>query len=424
MHSVFPSILAGLLTLGVLGPFPAALLRKGAPATHHNQRTPGETAAGLQSETITARANLQSTRSFNTRPLSSLGGYLWKTKKLYTLEPKKLDVDDDSEYVARMLSVGHQVSDPVFANGLLYFAVYVGNGYLVALDAKSGEQKWMFKRTGGVVSTPAIVGDTVYLGVDSRTIVSLNAFTGEEQWRFTAAPVGEPAKGLLIKIRGHGYAASPVASGGLVLFGTIDGDFFAVDAQKHQLTWGVHLGGMLGPITVGRELVYSHSSAGFLFALDAKTGKERWRIKGRYSLPVTADNTRTLYYNDRETLFAVDAITSQQKWKTKIHGKIGGLLALADSTLYFSGFEDSVYAYDAETGQEKWRFKTRESCDAPVIARTVVYAGSLGQLFAIDSRTGNEIWELTEKDLTFTSPAVADAVLYAATTEGYLCAIH
>jgi outer membrane protein assembly factor BamB len=397
-----------------------------SPANSYEQQPPPQAGPAasvdrVQEDVVVSRANTQRTGAYNTTGVHSLTGYAWRTKKLFTLERKTPPFDENAQADERLEPRYHATS-PLVANGLVYFTVYVGNGYLTAFDATTGDQKWAFQREHGAVSEPAIIGRTVYLGSEPRTIVALSTTSGRELWRFTAPPSSTPFKGLVLQIRGRAYAASPIVTEGLLLFGTMEGDFYAIDLQTHQLKWNIHPGGVLAPPTILNHTAYFTSSSGFLYAVDVNTGQEKWKTKVHARFTVAGNGS--LYYSDGETVYALDASNGQQKWKAKMHGKIGTGLAVASGTIYFGGHDDSIYAIDAETGQDKWRFRTRDACDSPVIADGVVYAGSFEQFFAINAKSGQQVWVLNEKQTSLSSPAIADGVLYAVAEAGYLCAIR
>jgi outer membrane protein assembly factor BamB len=88
---------------------------------------------------------------------------------------------------------------------------------------------------------------------------------------------------------------------------------------------------------------------GYLYAVDAETGKEKWRFETGYD----------------------------DKWPPSI----------ADGVVYFRG-KGLLYALDSKTGKEKWRFCLEEEGDSvsasPAIADGVLYLRSNhGYLYAI-----------------------------------------
>jgi eukaryotic-like serine/threonine-protein kinase len=53
-------------------------------------------------------------------------------------------------------------TDPVLADGLLYFGTF--DGYLYALDITTGAEKWAYRDGGTIASSPAVADGMVYYG--------------------------------------------------------------------------------------------------------------------------------------------------------------------------------------------------------------------------------------------------------------------
>ncbi len=71
--------------------------------------------------------------------------------------------------------------------------------------------------------------------------------------------------------------SSPVVVQGTVFFGSGDGFVYAVDAETGKEKWRFDTGAPVnGSAAVQNETVYIASESGFLLALDAKTGAKRW----------------------------------------------------------------------------------------------------------------------------------------------------
>jgi hypothetical protein len=77
------------------------------------------------------------------------------------------------------------------------------------------------------------------------------------------------------------------------------------------------------------------------------------------------------------------------------------------------------------TGKEKWRFSATETVwSSPAIADSLVYFGDGGgSFFALDHRNGKEKWRFKTKDRIFSSPVVDDGVVYIGSDDGYLYAL-
>jgi outer membrane protein assembly factor BamB len=101
--------------------------------------------------------------------------------------------------------------------------VYIGSddGALYVLDsADGGPPKWLFPTGNGVVLSPVIVGDTVYIA-SGPTLFALDRTTGAELWRY---PIGEVA------------TTEPVIVDGIAYIGAEDGNLYAITGDAGMAT--------------------------------------------------------------------------------------------------------------------------------------------------------------------------------------------
>jgi outer membrane protein assembly factor BamB len=201
-------------------------------------------------------------------------------------------------------------------------------------------------------------------------------------------------------------------------------------------------------------VVYFCSFDGNFYAVDAATGKQKWKFatpgERRFaathlhgsspaaevmpdpfdfylSSPVVADST--VYFGSGDTnIYALDAATGALKWKFKTGDVVHGSPAVADDVVLVGSWDSFFYALDAATGKEKWRFKTGEDADthnqvgiqsSPAVADGVVYFGCRdSKFYAVDLATGKQLWAYPNKgSWVITSPAVSDGKVYFATSD-------
>jgi outer membrane protein assembly factor BamB len=189
------------------------------------------------------------------------------------------------------------------------------------------------------------------------------------------------------------------------------GAVIAVDAATGQERW-IHRDAPQDPggenIATGLAvdngiLYYVHAgkTGGTSFrAVDARTGQERWR-RARLSEsnfmtagPVVADGVVYIVTSEVSAgdsapagLYALDARTGQDRWRhqlaTTTDRAYASQIVYIDGTLYL-GDGASVLALDAASGQEQWRFKTDEEVTAgPTASGGVLHFGGQGVLRAI-----------------------------------------
>lgn len=138
--------------------------------------------------------------------------------------------------------------------------------HLFATDAATGNPKWQFDTKGEVWATPTIDGDTIYVtSVASRDgrMYALDK-TGRQKWMFST---------------GAGMASRPVVAGGVVYAGAFDNKLYAINASDGSMLWSAKADNWFWatPIVEG-GVVYAASLDGKVYAVDAKTGAARWQF--------------------------------------------------------------------------------------------------------------------------------------------------
>ena len=254
--------------------------------------------------------------------------------------------------------------------------------------------KWKFHTAGFVISSPAIVTSTAYVGSTDGNFYAVNLATGDQKWKFaTEARI----------------TSSPAVERGTVYFSSYDGKFYALDADTGKLKWkfqtagehrfaAKHLHGSLPEAetmpdpfdfylsspTLSGDAVYFGSGDGNVYSLDAASGKLNWKFTTGdvvHASPAVADGT--VYVGSWDSYFyAIDTATGKEKWRFKtgvdpdIHNQVGiqSSAAVVDGIVYFGCRDSNFYALDAATGEKKWSFNNKGSW---VITSPALYDGKV-----------------------------------------------
>lgn len=186
--------------------------------------------------------------------------------------------------------LGDGVGSAIVKNGVVYATGMAGEAKVAlhALDAATGRRKWRAEFDTGTLpritppnshaaSTPAADGERVYVHFSTIGLLAFDVTNGRELWRHSM-----PRPAYLMD---WGAAASPIVHEGLVIF-----------CQDDDL-------------------------APFLVAVDAKTGKEKWKTLRKdmlagYALPVLCEaNGRTdLVVAGSGKLKGYDPATGRERW--------------------------------------------------------------------------------------------------------------
>jgi outer membrane protein assembly factor BamB len=378
------------------------------------------------------------------------------------------------------------VSSPVFQGRAIYFGSDDGNIY--AVDAESGRQLWKCATKGAVASTPAIANGTLFATSYDGKLYAVNSDTGAIKWKFaTEGERRFEAKGLhgmqprnqTIADPFDIYLSSPVVVQNAVYFGSGDGNLYSVNTSSGELNWKFKTGDVIhASPAYANGLIYFGSWDSYFYAVDAANGKERWRFHGGedpllhnqvgfQSSPAVVDGV--VYTGCRDSnVYALDATTGKEKWRCFNElSWVNSSPAVVKGRVFFATSDSSLFRIvDAATGKELVRQQDKAYMfSSPAVVENTVLIGVLnGTLVARDLKSGDLLWDyqveksrenkgwiltadrkfnlplvfpsgLDEATIAgtlredsigsiYSSPLVADGVVYFGSSDGYLYAIQ
>jgi outer membrane protein assembly factor BamB len=259
--------------------------------------------------------------------------------------------------------------------------------------------RWRFRLPAGspfgsFASTPLIADGTVYVQDLTSSVYALDARTGRLRW--------------VRRMKARNDGPNGLALAGGHLYGATDTSAFALDPRNGRRLWARRLTNRheqfvdVAPL-VARDRVFV-STVGFppggrgaLYALDAATGKIRWRFEtirdpwkhpaagggGAWYAPSLAPDGR-LYVG----------ISNPGPWGGSRSLPNGG--AYAGKALY----TDSLLALDARTGRLLWHDQVTPhdvrdydlEASPVLVGSTVIGAGKGGRVVAWNRLTGKRLW--------------------------------
>jgi outer membrane protein assembly factor BamB len=282
------------------------------------------------------------------------------------------------------------------------------DGYVYALNASTGAQVWRFTAASKVWSTPTIFNGVVYVGcVDQCTMYALNALTGAQIW---AAPVGES------------MWSSVAVVNNIVYFGSNDNNVYALNARTGEKLWTYTTGGDIrdSPAVVN-GVVYIGSQDGYFYALDATTGNKIWSSytgdNDTYTNSSPAVVNDTVYVGSCDyNMYAFQATDGRLKWKYTTGAKVSSSPAVYNGVVYVGGEDDNLYAIDASTGRKLWNETLNGPVySSPAVADGLVFVGSYypgNTMYAFDAQNGTPIWSYLTNNGVFSPPVVAGGAIF------------
>ena len=301
-------------------------------------------------------------------------------------------------------------------------------GGVFAVDMLSGKLKWTYRPTkvnGSVSTPPAVAGNIViapFGAANPGAVVGVSLATGKEVWR---GP--DPA-----------VHAAVATHAGLAYILSKDGNFYALEATTGREVWKVAFTSKRAAcasrpivrddtiyLTAGTDATAGDASkpaSDYLFALDAKTGQERWRYRANVPDQYAASclqqpvvSADTIFATGDSRIYAVDRATGRDRWPSvevrrpiegqnrlvEVHGLVDAGSVLVGLT---SGF---LIAFDKASGQIVWDIPGvyNESSPSTAVAGQVLYfqgspaikpaADRSGTLHALDLDTRRILWSFS-----------------------------
>jgi len=349
---------------------------------------------------------------------------------------------------------------------------------------------WFFNTFDVVTATPAVVGDTVYVGDWSGRFYALNRANGHKRWMFKATPHPNVYSGQIVS----SAAVATMRGEQTVYFGG-GKTLYALRASDGHVRWkheiGQHNAGFdpteieaspvvfNGLVIVGWDVHNATDGrpAG-VFALDAATGRERWRT---ITSPTTGagatgpgcadvwgsaaiDRQRKLVFvgtgncvtnrgwgKFSEAIVALGLDDGAVKWTYQPHqpnrddfdfAGAPNLFEAGGHALVGLGNKDGTYyAIDRDTGKLVWLrhaadpglpqpgtdFSTGGFIGPTAVADGVVAGGTAfgggPYLHGMDAATGTMRWQQSEASATYGAAAIANGVLVIGGTDFTMRAI-
>lgn len=277
-------------------------------------------------------------------------------------------------------------------------AVALGRAAVVGLDSQSGRQQWTLDRATGPLLSAALdpAGGTVFYPEGATrsdsAIVAIDLSTHSRRWR---SALGDEA------------LSSPVVLGGTVFVTARDQYIYALDASTGSLEWKVRTIGTVPSspaVSGGRVFVVSvvaSSEAVRVYAFDAASGHVDWSYLATartsdVSAPSVAGNRVIVGFGDL-TARSFDAASGRVAWEEPVRGDFGALSAPAVSggAVFLQDREGGVYRLSLGTGRRIWDFQFPSNADSgsPLVVDGSVYVGlDDGTVGAIDVASGHLVW--------------------------------
>lgn len=306
-------------------------------------------------------------------------------------------------------------------------------GLLKEWPAEGPKLLWKNTEIGAGFSSPAIVGDTVYISGDigEEQMVFAVGLDGKEKWKVVH---GAAWKGK----RSPGAMGSVVHDDGMLYMISGNGILKAYEAKDGKAAWEVNLpkeyngkfsgwGYSESPLVLKEKLIVTPGGASCVVALDKKTGKKIWASTGlndeaghASAIAVEFEDKPTLIQSVAGGMVGLDPQTGKFLWRCK--RAVGG--AACATPVYADGFAFGATGYNnggacvklgmkagAVNAEQVWETKEMVCHHGGYIVHEGhIYGNHLDGWSCLDLKTGEKKW--FSKGVGKGSVCYADKMLY------------
>ncbi|MBD3768916.1 MAG: PQQ-binding-like beta-propeller repeat protein [Rhodobacterales bacterium] len=272
-----------------------------------------------------------------------------------------------------------------------------GFGYVAALDANTGAEKWKNPMSSPMTGAPTIKDGRIYVESNNNEIFALSMETGEIEW--TDQAISETARVL--------GSPSPAAVEDFVIAPFSSGEVIAYLASNGRRLWtdAISSAGRFTPISeindIGSRpvlaggIVFASSQSGITIAIDGRSGQRIW------SKPIGSTQA--------------PAVTGEQMF---VIGTDGKLACLKTTT------GEAYWVTQLQQFEKEEKKKKRISYSGPIVASDrVLVVSSTGHLLAFSPQTGEEVGSLKLGDRVYLEPIAVQDKLLVLTDDAKLIAI-
>ena len=292
-----------------------------------------------------------------------------------------------------------------------------GDRRLHAFDLASNEESWRVVLPGSFLS-PTIVDDTVYIRVESGDdgfIVALDSHSGEERWNYRFPQVGSSYGDI------GGHVTAPLVVDGL-LFAAAARTLNAFDSNTGEIVWQFESSEpVAASVGVANGIVYLADFT-HLYALDQNTGSQRWQFDHEamtlFFAPVVTEEA--IIVADHFTIYALEPTEGHILWQQTFDQEVIPAAAHADE-IYVKTV-NQLFALNSRSGKPVWHYAAVNFVSLPAVTQDHVYmitrSDGGSQLRALRRRDGVEVWKMDEPLLGNSAPVAAFGAIYVRTTNG------
>lgn len=329
---------------------------------------------------------------------------------------------DTLEVLWRLKTRAAVEQPPVVCNGRLIVATARGEIIAATLD---GQECWARELFTGAIANGAPVrrrigapiacfNDIVYAGCDEGFLIALEAASGRDRWQ--------------LKLAGPVRGAPNGANGSVFVLDHAEGALVCVDGQSGAvLGRGEGVGRSDASPSVAPEAAVYGSCASAVHICSPENAKRLRDIQldadSQVAGGAAISNGHVISGCRSGRVFEADIATGTILWTNdQSRAEVFSTPAVNAEWVIVSSNDGFVYALDRSTGKSRWSYDTKGMPLSPVVAGDKVIVPVDGELFLLRLADGAKVWSLKIGG-QITEAAVTRHRIYVGSEEGVVVAL-
>jgi outer membrane protein assembly factor BamB len=293
--------------------------------------------------------------------------------------------------------------DPAMKRDTERLLIGTGESAIIGVDARSGRLRWRVATKGTAMPTGAIVDGMLVHHDGAGFVRAIDPKNGRVRYQHFIESVASMS--ALVPLADGNVVTAGTYPAAVIAFSASRGRV----AWKHQFASNASGSGDCPPATDGRRIYCNyfvpanggpHTELGqgvvqHVYAVDAHTGALDWDIATQ-SGPLAPYNEASIPLLDKGELYegnafaywmnAIDANTGKFRWRTHLFGAVRGGISVKDGVLYFGDSDGHLSALDESTGHiiGVKDVGAQFAAGSPIIAGdTLIIASRTGSIIAV-----------------------------------------
>lgn len=328
-------------------------------------------------------------------------------------------------------------SSPAIIGNRLYIgathgSIFSVSGATYCIDIETNKLVWRHDSEIPIISSPAVVAGRVYIGEGYHydtgcRLRCLDANTGDPIWSFKTAS--------------HVESTPTIVQGRLYFTAGGDG-VYCLDALAGEEIWhypAVHAD--MAPLVKDGKVYFGTGYGEYrTYAVDAMTGKEIWSKPAPYPVWGSPSSYNDIIYfglgrgNFSESapipkgsVIALNMETGDTVWEYEVGDAVMSAICVRDEQVIFGSRDEHVYNLSASDGELNWKTNLNAVvASSPAVTEESVYAATYeGRIFSLDISDGDLEWVYDSNSVThglkfISSPAIVNGNLYIGSSGRYV----